>query len=100
MADEQLTPKLTYASATTPDGATVPPVPPQIEPDTPEHHEAMGRILTEAIREGKREVPAAPEPLVCKPRDLESWRVFKIMSEFVEGFEAIRKYGLAASFFG
>ena len=38
--------------------------------------------------------------LVCKPKKIESWRVFKIMSEFVEGFDIIRKYGLSASFFG
>lgn len=29
-----------------------------------------------------------------------SWRVFKIMSEFVSGFEILKKYGLAATFFG
>ena len=33
-------------------------------------------------------------------RESEPWRVFRIMSEFVEGFEVLRKYGLAASFFG
>ncbi|MBU6321153.1 MAG: TIGR00730 family Rossman fold protein [Patescibacteria group bacterium] len=38
--------------------------------------------------------------LVCKPRRIESWRVFKIMSEFVEGFDVIRRYSLAATFFG
>ena len=38
--------------------------------------------------------------LVCKPKKIESWRVFKIMSEFVEGFDIIRRYGLAISFFG
>jgi len=80
--------------------AKVLPVPTPEESNTPEHHEMMGQILARTIEEGKREVPAAPSPLVCKPRELESWRVFKIMSEFVEGFEAIRKYGLAASFFG
>ncbi|HEY0010392.1 MAG TPA: TIGR00730 family Rossman fold protein, partial [Candidatus Paceibacterota bacterium] len=78
----------------------VPPVPTPEETNTPEHHEVMGHVLTEAIRQGKQEVPAMPDPLVCKPRELESWRVFKIMSEFVEGFEALKKYGLAASFFG
>lgn len=43
---------------------------------------------------------------VCDPektdhtKDVESWRVFKIMAEFVEGFEMLRKYKLAATFFG
>lgn len=31
---------------------------------------------------------------------VESWRVFRIMSEFVSGFEILRKYGLAATVFG
>lgn len=31
---------------------------------------------------------------------IDSWRIFKIMSEFVEGFEMIRKYEKAATFFG
>lgn len=31
---------------------------------------------------------------------IESWRVFRIMSEFVAGFELLRKYGLAATIFG
>lgn len=31
---------------------------------------------------------------------VESWRVFRIMSEFVEGFELLRKHGLAVSIFG
>lgn len=43
---------------------------------------------------------------VCDPsrkdfsQDIESWRVFRIMAEFVEGFEVLRKYRLAATFFG
>ncbi|OGG69999.1 Rossman fold protein, TIGR00730 family [Candidatus Kaiserbacteria bacterium RIFCSPLOWO2_02_FULL_45_11b] len=31
---------------------------------------------------------------------VQSWRVFRIMSEFVQGFEVLRKYGLAATFWG
>lgn len=31
---------------------------------------------------------------------VQSWRVFRIMSEFVQGFEILRKYGLAATFWG
>lgn len=63
-------------------------------------HTVMGAKLTQAIEEGKNTVPEHPEPLVCKPQKLESWRVFKIMAEFVDGFEAIRRYGLAITFFG
>lgn len=62
----------------------------------------MGEHLAKSIHEGQRDLPATEErsPLVCKPRQMESWRLFKIMSEFVEGFDLLRKYGLAASFFG
>lgn len=31
---------------------------------------------------------------------VDSWRIFKIMSEFVLGFEMIRKYDMSATFFG
>ena len=31
---------------------------------------------------------------------VQSWRVFRIMSEFVTGFETLRQYGLAATIFG
>jgi uncharacterized protein (TIGR00730 family) len=31
---------------------------------------------------------------------IQSWRVFRIMSEFVQGFEMLRNYGLAATFWG
>jgi uncharacterized protein (TIGR00730 family) len=72
----------------------------QVASNTPEPHEVMGQKLAQAIQVGKREVPEAPQPLVCKPTQLESWRVFKIMAEFVSGFELIGKYGLAATFFG
>lgn len=68
-------------------------------PVTEQHHQ-MANTLTRHIEEGKGSVPAEHEPLVCKPQQIESWRVFKIMSEFVEGFEILKKYGLAATFFG
>ncbi|MGE5540953.1 MAG: TIGR00730 family Rossman fold protein [Bacillota bacterium] len=88
MADE---PIITNA----PPATTVPPTSPMGE-----KHREMGTTLERAIQTGKTEVPDTPEPLVCKPQQIESWRVFKIMSEFVEGFEVLRKYGLAATFFG
>jgi uncharacterized protein (TIGR00730 family) len=31
---------------------------------------------------------------------VESWRVFRIMAEFVQGFELLRSHGLAATFWG
>ena len=65
-----------------------------------ERHQAMGQVLAGVIEEGKHHVPEFPEPLVTKPSQLESWRVFKIMAEFVEGFDVLRKYERAATFFG
>jgi uncharacterized protein (TIGR00730 family) len=62
----------------------------------------MNTDLVDMVREGQATLPPHDEraPLVCKPAKMESWRVFKIMSEFVEGFDLLRRYGLAASFFG
>lgn len=52
------------------------------------------------VHEGQRTMPDERLPLVCKPMRIESWRIFKIMSEFVEGFDVLRQYTLAATFFG
>ncbi len=62
-------------------------------------HEVAHKLMR-TIEEGHTQVPDEFSPLVCKPHRIESWRVFKIMSEFVEGFELIRRYGTAATFFG
>lgn len=62
-----------------------------------------GKKLAEVIKKGQEDFPENLEDrplLVCKPHKIESWRVFKIMAEFVEGFDVIRRYGLAASIFG
>ncbi len=43
---------------------------------------------------------------VCDPlkvdhtKDMESWRILRIMDELIRGFETLRKYRLAATFFG
>jgi uncharacterized protein (TIGR00730 family) len=56
--------------------------------------------LSHVIHEGQRTMPDERPLLVCKPNKIESWRIFKIMSEFVEGFDIIRRYTLAVTFFG
>lgn len=56
--------------------------------------------LAHAVHEGRRTMPDDRPLLVCKPKKIESWRVFKIMSEFIEGFDIIRRYGLAVTIFG
>lgn len=57
-------------------------------------------VIQKAAEEGKHSMPAHPEPLVCKPKYLPSWRIYKIMAEFVDGFALLKKHGLGATFFG
>ena len=56
--------------------------------------------LAKAVHEGQRTMPGDRPLLIRKPKKIESWRVFKIMSEFVEGFDLISRYDNAATFFG
>lgn len=61
------------------------------------------REFIKSVKEQHQEITKKPEdaaPLVCKPAEIEPWRIFQIMSEFADGFEALQKYGLAATFFG
>ena len=50
----------------------------------------------------KKVKPRVEGELMKKTDDnpLDSWRIFKIMAEFVEGFEMIRKFNKAATFYG
>ncbi len=69
-------------------------------PPTREALDATAEKLAKAVQEGRQTMPNERPLLVCKPARIESWRVFKIMAEFVEGFDIIRRYSLAATFFG
>jgi len=46
------------------------------------------RVMTDLLGDG------------TKIEAMQSWRVFRIMSEFVDGFETLRKYGTAVTFWG
>ena len=61
---------------------------------------ATAEALAKAIHEGQRSIPAERPLMVRKPKKIESWRIFKIMAEFIEGFDIISRYGLAVSIFG
>lgn len=71
-----------------------------LTPPSQNPNSETARRLTRAIAEGHTSVPDDAPQLVCKPNHVEPWRVFKIMSEFVEGFDLIRRYSLAVTFFG
>jgi hypothetical protein len=76
---------------------TVPSAP---RPSTDPKMASTAERLAAVVHEGAQTMPEDRPLLVCKPARVESWRVFKIMAEFVEGFDIIRRYSLAATFFG
>jgi len=48
----------------------------------------------------KRIVTELLDPKGADGDAVQSWRVFRIMAEFVQGFELLREHGLAATFWG
>ncbi len=63
------------------------------------------KIFSSRKKPAKKELPhcrVVTDLLDPKGNDgaIQSWRVFRIMSEFVQGFELLRNYGLAVTFWG
>ncbi len=59
----------------------------------------LGRVKKEPAMPNCRVVSELLDP-GGQDGAIQSWRVFRIMSEFVQGFELLRNYGLAATFWG
>jgi uncharacterized protein (TIGR00730 family) len=70
--------------------------PPQPPVPNPTLNRLKGEVPTEDEKLLSRDVEAKP------PRDVtqDSWRVFRIMGEFVEGFDTLARLGPAVSIFG
>lgn len=64
------------------------------------NEDAAAERMVRVIHDGRSTIPEDRPAMVCKPNDVESWRIFKIMSEFVEGFDIISRYKRAVTFFG
>src|SRR5687768_5398114 len=82
---------------TRPDGELVTPASPPPQPPVPvaEFNKAPGQE-TEDERLLTRERPWTREPETTT----DSWRVLRIMGEFVEGFDTLARMGPAVSVFG
>ena len=55
---------------------------------------------TKGQPENCRVVSELLDPVGADGDAVQSWRVFRIMAEFVQGFELLREHGLAATFWG
>lgn len=58
------------------------------------------KVVTPAPVNNCRIVTELLDPKGADSDAVQSWRVFRIMSEFVQGFELLREHGLAATFWG
>jgi len=62
------------------------------------HEESEEKKSTEGLGAVNKRISRA---LLCDENNAaESWRIFKIVAEFVSGFEVLQRYDLAATFFG
>lgn len=60
----------------------------------------FGKIKRNAKPKSSRVVSELLDPRGVDGDAIESWRVFRIMAEFVQGFELLRNHGLAVTFWG
>lgn len=62
----------------------------------------MGKLLGRKKKKDKKleNCRVVTDLLDANGDAIESWRVFRIMAEFVAGFELLRKYGLAVTVYG
>jgi uncharacterized protein (TIGR00730 family) len=66
-----------------------------------DRHRPAGEAAHYHETEDERFLRSAPAPETIPPAmGADAWRVFRIMGEFVEGFEALSRLGPAISFFG
>lgn len=58
------------------------------------------RSKKKGVKKPNRVVSELLDPQNVDGDAVQSWRVFRIMAEFVQGFELLREHGLAATFWG
>ena len=53
-----------------------------------------------SARRGETAVARVEQLLEMRAKEVSTWRIFKIMAEFIMGFDFLRKYKKAVSIFG